>query len=123
MTGSSHDSDVPVEASVLFSTVVMVLIVVYRSSSRERGVPPDKHPGSRPKSTKLIREPAGTRAESANDSADLRMRRATRNTSRGNNQPSDANEIDEGDDLVLQVPVVHFFSPQALLLPKGPPIR
>ena len=65
MTGSSHDSDVPVEASVLFSTVVMVLIVVYRSSSRERGVPPDKHPGSRPKSTKLIREPAGTRAESS----------------------------------------------------------
>lgn len=31
--------------------------------------------------------------------------------------------IDEGDDLVLQVLVVHFFSPQALLLPKGPPIR
>jgi hypothetical protein len=51
MTGSSHDSDVSVEASVFFSTVILVLIVVYRSSSRERGVPsrqaprlaPEKH--------------------------------------------------------------------------------
>lgn len=44
MTGSSHDSDVPVEASEFFSTVIMVLIVVYRSSSRERGVPSRQAP-------------------------------------------------------------------------------